>query len=272
MRNHYTQLFYKSRPPSAPNPKIPHIVTVVFTGSERRDWVNPHLVATLFTMGFDRRVYFSYQPIHAIHPIDAARNLAVESAFKLERSHPAWEWIIMFDNDIGPPLNVLDTLLDAPPEADIVILPYWVWTDVGPLVCFGRWEDGRMLTPDNGELGPGWNEGGAGGTGAMFIRRRVFSSGKLTKPYFQIHADSVRGQTTTEDIDFTSRAKEAGFRIFTHRESICNHFRTVDLAEVNVFTSTTINLFVEAVRKKCKEAGMDIGTITELLRPDLVPK
>src|SRR5579862_2590196 len=50
----------------------------------------------------------------------------------------AAEWLCMFDNDVVPPENFIEVILTAPPEADIVILPYWVWNPDGhPMLCFG---------------------------------------------------------------------------------------------------------------------------------------
>ena len=69
-----------------------------------------------------------------------------------------------------------------------------------------------MIIPDPTTLKPGWQPMGAGGTGCMFIRRKVFTSpDKLQAPFFKIISTSDKGQVVSEDVYFTGRAAEAGF-------------------------------------------------------------
>ena len=248
---------------------LPHVMVTVLSGHERRDWLHPYLSAAIMKAAFDPRIGMTYTPIHAIHPVDAARNVAVEENFLPSSA----EYLVMFDNDIVPPMNWLDAVLTMPEDCDIAILPYWVW---GPkqftVLCFGRWEDGQMIQPEPGTVKPGWNEGGAGGTGAMIIRRRVFESGKLERPFFKIISDAYRGQVMSEDVYFTGRCTEAGFKVYTNTNYPCSHHRTVDLKEVNLGIVNLLNQYVSTVREKYGDIGIDIDTLTRELHPELIKK
>jgi len=216
----------------------PHIMVTVFCGQERTGWIQPHLSTALATafLSYSDRYLWSYAPMFAIHPVTAARNRAVVAMEELElRTGRPVAWLSMWDNDIAPQPYVWDVLATAPDEADIIILPYWVWSDLDvPMVCLGQWKDGMMVTPAPGEIpSEGWSETGVGGTGAMFIRGRVFKDGRLTKPFFKIKYDDLKAQKVSEDIYFTGMCKDAGLRIFTNTSFVCGHYRSLDIAQIN---------------------------------------
>lgn len=252
---------------SSNSPKPPHIFFTVFTGRERHGWVLPALNLELIRTAFRSSAgeyRMSYFPVNNVHPISAARNVCVDDMFLAKTDA---DWLAMFDNDIGPPEKVVDAILAAPPEADIIILPYWVWTNLKTLLCFGKWENGQMIT-QNIET-KGWVEGGSGGTGAMFIRRRVFTEGKLKPPFFKILYDDYEGQTTSEDIWFTSRAREAGYRIFTHTDFICSHYRSIDLAEVNIGIVTTVRHYADLLKKQYGDQGIVVPDLNGMFTQEI---
>lgn len=243
-------------------------MVAVFTEQERRGWVNPFLTATLLRIALDPRIRISYVPLHAIHPVDAARNKAVEEFFLKSDA----DTLVFFDNDVSPPPNIADAILSMPDECDIAIMPYWVWLPEGhTMPCFGRWEDGIMIVPDPSTIKPGWQEMGSGGTGCMFIKRRVFTSGKITAPFFQIISDARKGQVVSEDIYFTGRATEAGLKVFINADFVCSHFRTVDLAEINMGIVSILNRFFVAVKEKYGDVGLSMNSLIQELHPELQP-
>lgn len=245
----------------------PHIYTVVFCGDERQDWICPQLMMTLLRLAFDPRILFTFRPIHSVRPIDAARNLAVENYFLPSEAGS----LLMLDNDIGPPENLVDLILGMPTDAGVFILPYFAWPDGSPLpmLCFGRWKDGKMQSPLPEELPTaGWfgGQGYCGGTGAMLIRRKTFSH--LSAPFFKITNDPKIGQTQTEDINFTSRCAEAGVSVYTNTVGICSHNRTRDLASVSIGMVLQLNRYIESIREKCKAGGVDVGAIFKEIYPE----
>lgn len=248
---------------------VANIMVAVFTGVERHGWVNPSLTTTLMRLSYDPRLRVSYVPIHAIHPVCQARNTAVEDFFLKSDC----EILVLFDNDVAPPQNIADAIASMPAECDIAVMPYWVWlpSEQHTLICFGKWEDGTMVVPDPMTLKPGWQSMGAGGTGCMFIRRKVFTSPeKLTAPFFKIISDERRGQIVSEDIYFTGRAAEAGFLTWTNTDFICSHFHTIDLAEVNQGVVRILNKFTNVLQEKYGASGTTLGTLIQELHPELL--
>ena len=271
----HSKPFWKPQPnqiktvPLAPVSGAVNIMVAVFTGVERTGWVNPSLTTTLMRLSYDPRIRMSYVPIHAVHPVCQARNMAVDDFFMKSDC----DVLVIFDNDVAPPHDIADALVSMPKECDIAVLPYWVWLpqEQHTMPCFGHWEDGTMVIPDPASLKPGWQEMGAGGTGCMFIRRKVFTSpDKLTGPFFKIISTEKRGQVVSEDIYFTGRAAEAGFKTWVNTDFICSHFHTVDLAEVNMGTVRILNRFTEAIREKYGDQGLTMGSLIQELHPELL--
>ena len=257
-------------PQPVPQQKAPlKVMVCVFTAPERNGWVNPHLTTTLLRLAYDQRIILSYVPIHAIHPVCAARNVAVRDFFLKHDS----EILVLFDNDVAPPSNIADAICGMPEECSIAVMPYWVWlpNEKHTMPCFGTWEDGVMIIPDPATLKPGWQEMGAGGTGCMFIRRKVFTSPeKLAAPFFKIISTADKGQVVSEDVYFTGRASDAGFPTWINTDFICSHFHTVDLADINFGTVMILKRFTETIQKKYGEAGIKLNSLIQELHPELL--
>src|SRR5579872_1853730 len=107
--------------PTTPTKLAPHIMVCVFTGVERTGWVNSGLTTTLMRMAHDSRVRMSYVAVHAVYPVSAARNFAVENFFLKTDC----EMLVMLDNDVQPPPDLMDAIVSMPEQADIGVLPYW---------------------------------------------------------------------------------------------------------------------------------------------------
>lgn len=253
--------------PQAETTKAPlKVMVAVFTGTERNGWVHPRLTTAILRIAFDPRIQINYLPVHAIYPVDAARNTCVDYFLKSNS-----DLLVLFDNDVAPPIDVVEAVASFPEQADIGVLPYWVWLpeDKHTMPCFGRWENGEMVIPDPSTLLPGWQEMGVGGTGAMFIRRKVFESGKLEKPFFKIVKHETLAQSVSEDIYFTGLAAETGMKTWVNTDYICSHFHTIDLSEVNEGTVRILNRFVDAIKQKYGDDSIRIEDLIEKVQPEL---
>lgn len=241
-------------------------MVVVFTGPERSGWVNPFLTTALMHMAFDKRIRLTYAPIHAIFPVSSARNCAVDKFKETDA-----DILVMIDNDIAPPNNVMDAIVGMPPECDIAILPYWVWMPNlrHTMLCAGHYADGVMVTPDPETITEGWNEIGGGGTGFIAMRRRVFTEGKIPEPFFHIVIDPKKSQAVSEDIYFTGNAKEAGYRLFMNADFICNHYHTLNLAEVNAGIVQVTRRFYDVLTEKYGQFDETPESIFKELNPEL---
>lgn len=257
-----------SNAPIQPTDNRIKIMVVVFTGPERNGWITPRLSTVLLRLAYDPRFILSYVPVHGVHPVCAARNLAVRDFFLKHDS----EILVMFDNDVAPPDNVGDAIASMPKECDVAVLPYWVWLPDArhTMPCFGYWEDGVMVIPDPTTLKSGWQQMGAGGTGCMFIRRKVFTSpDKLQAPFFKIISTADKGQVVSEDVYFTGRAAEAGFPTWINTDFVCSHYHTVDLAEINLGTVLILKRFTDVIKKKYGDVGIELKTLIQELHPEM---
>lgn len=186
-------------------------------------------------------------------PVWYARNLLVDSALKNGASRL---WFL--DDDIIPPPNVFGMLLV---EADIVsgCVPIVQQKESGRCMRINangyRYNvDGRMLytsvRPTYGEK-PIF-EVDAAGTAAMLIKRRVFEDDRVKlprtfinvdgkekslaetdeQPYFRMQFDAVGRIIRSEDLDFCTRAKEAGYTIMYDFEVVFGHNKNMNLAGI----------------------------------------
>lgn len=244
-----------------------HVYIAVLCGAERSHWIHPMLHSLLMKWAFtERRVHFSHTLAYSIFPVSAARNRIVEDMFLKSDA----DILLMLDNDVVPQANFIESILEMPAECDIFCPPYFVWNPTRQItsLCFGEWDGKQMVQPEQMRAGD-WVEGGAGGTGCMAVRRRVFTDGKLAKPFFKIIMDDYEFQAMSEDIYFTKNAKEAGYRVFSNALYVCSHYHTIDLAEVNAGSVKLIGSYIDTVRAKYADIGIDINTISRELHPEL---
>ena len=141
------------------------------------------------------------------------------------------EWLIMVDNDMAPPENALDMIIEAG-DRDIIIPVMMMWDNKKGQV-FLCWKPVSQY----GEKGE-WElddaqpfvELQSGGKGMIAIRRRVLE--KMPYPWFQYEHSENYELITSEDVWFTGRARAAGFKVWGYTKAPCGHFHTVDLLKI----------------------------------------
>lgn len=179
------------------------------------------------------RLYLTYP---AAKPIANNRNQIIQDFL----SKPEYDYLMMVDSDIVPPHNYLD-LVDF--DKDIISGVCFAYADnsIIPLVL-------RHLTPEEiakaDQENPqersrpyrvmpfdgdeGLIECDAVGSGAMIMKREVVEALKDEQPFCNIY-DEQGIKTLGLDLSFCKKAKEKGFRVWTHLDYISSHWVVVDL-------------------------------------------
>ena len=156
-------------------------------------------------------------------PISFNRNQLVKDFL----SKPEYDYLLMLDGDIIPPLNVLDLALYD--------------KDIAGGLCFG-FLPGSLLVPfimkenENGRYNVMELEGTEGmvkcdaiGSGCMMIKREVLE--KVKYP-FRNEYDEDGIKTKGLDFNFCTRAKEKGFETWCNVNMPCSHWTEMDLKDI----------------------------------------
>jgi len=141
-----------------------------------------------------------------------------------------FDWLLMIDNDMRPPHNLLDMLDRAGSGMNILVPKFFVFSlqvkhcarnPRLPLTLM--WN--CLTPPDKRE----WCELDSAGTGVMFIHRHVFE--RLgNAPPFRFRYDESGMILEGEDLVFCHKARAAGFSIWGNQAFEADHFKTVSLS------------------------------------------
>jgi hypothetical protein len=207
---------------------IQKVLIAVLTTYERGGWLHPsilQLAADLPYIAGDKYA-FRFTGAHNFQPAAAGRNVLCRQALEGELG---WDWICMIDNDMAPPANLLDTIIDAPEDAGIVVPTFYLWDQVGHQVqlCWGVMEEPEPLPNGNKHLDKPFYELDKCGTGVIFIRTAALR--KMTYPYFRYEYNADQGLASTEDIQFCLKAREVGIKIFGNPRIRVGHYHSVNL-------------------------------------------
>ncbi len=177
--------------------------------------------------------YNLYLTLPAAKPIMHNRNNIVKKFLETD-----FDYLIMLDNDIIPPANFL-TLVDY--DKDIIGGLCFACKNRGgvdiilPLALEKKpserddvdWKYRPMkLRGDEGLV-----EVDAIGTGAIIIARRVLEHPKM-KPAFVDYYDDDGLRIEGLDLSFCRRAKENGFKVYTHTDFASSHWTEMDLKQI----------------------------------------
>jgi len=203
-------------------------------------WVRVALTGRLLQalLHESRRVTLSF--LEGYRPVSYARNHAVNQFLRSEA-----EWLIMIDHDTVPPPHFLGIVPMMERNGKFIAeLPYPLMPGLNqvyprPFFSVGWFEaSGRLRAAT--DLPAGWSTGYDWlGAGALVVHRSVFE--KVPRPYFKMASNEpgVREADTeglpdsaAEDLYFTRKAKLAGFKLWTHSEFVCDHYKTIPLLSV----------------------------------------
>jgi len=182
----------------------------------------------MFLEESDRKKYEITLRFSKITGIDYNRNAIVNDFLKTEN-----KWLLMIDSD-NPPINNPLNLIEF--NKDVMCLPTMMWRGVdGP--------DGNEGLAYNvyKKIRGGWKtfvydgknklfQADRVGTGCILIKRRVLE--KIKAPFASKTDKKTGMRTLGEDVNFSDKAKRAGFKLYGHWDYSCSHYKEVDLLDV----------------------------------------
>jgi len=205
--------------------------------------------------------YFTHLGEDFIHsfpsdkPIINNRNKIVKDFLK----KPEYEYLLMVDDTIIPPANLLDlSLLDK----DVITPVMFAHRQnaIVPLVLKKRegHKDYEILNVNGDE---GLVEVDSVGTGCIMIHRRVLEHPKMRFPFKNVwnkDGERILGQ----DLNFAKRAKKCGFKLWVHLSFICDHWTPMSLK----------NLYRTIVHQEIKGGALDTRLGFKYLTSNPPPK
>ena len=144
------------------------VLLAVLSGTERDGWLAPFLLNFLMGAGRGLGRDVQLQLMHAVRPVDAARNQIAEDFLRSD-----CEWLCMIDNDMSPPVDLLHMVNRAGEQMDILAPKHYVTATVQ----YGqvqRLEAVLGWVPLNGkpvEQGREWTELKLASSGVLLVRR-----------------------------------------------------------------------------------------------------
>lgn len=190
--------------------------------------IRPELsyLVTDFTHQNKYRLYLSYP---ADKPISFNRNKIVKDFL----SKSEYDYLMMIDSDIIPPLNYLD-LVDhlADDDKDIIsgVCFAYMQDSVVPLVLeYNKDPNDKPFLVKSLEGNEGLVPVDAVGTGAIIIKRKVLEQ---VKAPFLNRYDEEGMKTMGLDLSFCDKANKLGFKTWCHLDYICSHWAKMDLKTV----------------------------------------
>ena len=145
-----------------------------------------------------------------------------------------YDYLLQIDNDNIPARNPLE-LVDL--GLDIVSCPVWIYQHKLVLNIYKLDPSDEMLIPVDPTKEKGLIEIDATGTGVLLTSRRVLEA---LKAPFERKYDEDGIEELGQDLYFSRKAKDAGFRIFSHLDYIAKHYKEIDLSVVDEVRSKDI--------------------------------
>ena len=134
------------------------------------------------------------------------------------------DYLLQIDNDNIPAQNPL-SLVDL--KLDIVSCPVWIYQHKTVLNIYRFDASDGTLVPVDPKQEKGLIAIDATGTGVLLTSRRVLET--LKAPFERkYNEDGI--EELGQDLYFSRKAKEAGFKLFSHLDYISKHYKMIDLS------------------------------------------
>lgn len=165
-------------------------------------------------------VYFESSKLR---PIENNRNTIVQRFLKSD-----FDYLLQIDNDNIPAKNPIE-LVNL--NLDIVSCPVWIYQHKLMLNIYKFDEKKEYLKPIEYDKDANLIEVDATGTGVILCSRKALES--IKRPFERLF-DENGIQKLGLDLAFSAKAREEGFKIYSHMKYICKHQKTFDLSLLDI--------------------------------------
>lgn len=203
----------------------------VFLSIPNTNWIHHELTIKLPRWLIETKHEIHFESSN-VKPVESNRNGIVQRFLKSD-----CDYLLQIDSDVVPPKNPID-LVDL--NLDIVSAPCWIYQHKLILNIYKLDETDGMLVPVDPIKEKGLIEIDSTGTGILLTSRRVLET---IKAPFERKYDENGIEELGQDLYFSRKAKEAGFRIFSHLDYISKHYKEINLGilqKVDILNSKDI--------------------------------
>jgi len=178
-------------------------------------WLRSELfVYLLNTLQDLNLLYFLETPM--AQPVDNNRNQIVQRFLKSKCTH-----LLMIDHDVVPSNNIFELIKQ---DKDIIIYPVPIQQEEQIMFnIYNLDNEGYWIEVDKQD---GLFEISAGGTGCILIKKNVLE--KIKAPFERkYNKDGIA--ELGQDLFFCTKAQQEGFKIYSHFDYTCSHYKTINL-------------------------------------------
>lgn len=156
------------------------------------------------------------------YELSTMRNNIVEYALSGDYTH-----VLFLDLDMIYPTNTIKALLEADKN---IVCSFYVRRSPPNIPLFLLATETRYVMRPEWPPGMGVYEVGAVSPGGLLVRTEVFR--KIRPPWFSYNKKAPNGNIVSEDIYFSVRARDAGFKLWCRTDLILGHISKVALIPV----------------------------------------
>jgi GT2 family glycosyltransferase len=184
------------------------------------------------------------------------------------------------DSDIAPPIHVMDLVALHVDKWKVAGAPYPLWMVAPgaetPSIVFSAYdgivesEDGtvkgiKMTAVPKSNSAIAWVDGLA--TGCLFIKREVVE--KIPQPWFEFKFDpKTKKLKEGEDLGFCLKVSKLGYKFFTDFGMVCQHYKRVELLEMNNYSIDHSNYKLMEYDKHIRSQMEDLKKYVEVLKQE----
>lgn len=136
------------------------------------------------------------------------------------------DYLLQIDSDVVPSKNPIELVEYT---KDIISCPCWIYQHKKFLNIYKYDKDGIYLIPVDPTQHKELIEIDSTGSGIIMCSRKVLED---IKAPFERLFDEDGIETRGLDLAFCDKAKEKGYKIYSHLDYISKHYKTIDLGEI----------------------------------------